>query len=210
MSGAIFEGTLLNLRPFLACVFAGFAIKIMDDYLDGPLDALVGKISWSTRLEKGALPYALMVFCLGVAADDGWAVTLFWASYALGMRGDLQRSLLSRLTGWQEIVLTGLCISAVYGSRALGTSWLAVFIVQAWDDLLDKDIDKLTGAHNWAIQWGSTETAISLVIAVSLLSLLHPVKLLLVLISYILITRLMRLLISTGGRADVDTDIVVS
>ena len=113
MSGAIFSGVAAYLRPFLASFFTGTAVKIMDDHIDTPLDALVGNRTWAAELKEAALPYALLALSLGFLAEPNWSATLFWASYAVGMRGDLNRPLALGLTGWQETAIVGVVISPI-------------------------------------------------------------------------------------------------
>lgn len=185
------------------------AIKIMDDYIDAPWDALFGQTTWVAELKEAALPYALMALCLGCLADTTWAVTLFWASYVVGMRGDLKRPLALGLTGWQEATLAGVVIYLVSGGYALFTSWAAVFVMQCIDDLLDQSLDKLSGADNWATRWGRVEIGLSLVIVSTVLARLHPAKLILVLMSYGFIAFLL-CPNHMGGEADVDDNSVPS
>jgi len=109
----------------------------MDDYLDGPLDRLIGKKTWAADLQEATLPYALLAFSLAVIAEPTWSITLFWASYAVGMRGDRLRPLPLGLTGWQEALLLGVLTLSAFGWKALVTSWAAIFSLQAVDDLLD-------------------------------------------------------------------------
>ncbi len=181
MSGAIFDLPLPDLlRCALACFFTGTAIKLMDDYLDAPCDKMMGKKTWAAELEAAALPYALAALSLGVAAQPAWSITIFWASYALGMRGDLSRPLNLGLTGWQEALILALIAWLVFGWQESLTSWAAMFALQAVDDLIDQRQDRLTGAVNWALRWGSVETALACALAVTLLIYLHPLKLVLV------------------------------
>ncbi|NMB25612.1 MAG: hypothetical protein GX986_08775 [Firmicutes bacterium] len=210
MSGVIFNGLATYLRLFVACLSTGIAIKIMDDYIDGPWDALIGQKTWAAGLKEAALPYALMALCLGCLADSTWAVTFFWASYAVGMRGDLIRPLALGLTGWQEVALAGVVIYLTCGGYAMFTSWAAIFVMQCIDDLLDQSLDRMSGAHNWATKWGKVEIGISLAIALVVLAQLHPVKLILALVSYALIAFLLRPKHSMGGEAGVDGNIVPS
>ncbi len=187
MSGAIFSGVAAYLRPFLASFFTGTAVKIMDDHIDTPLDALVGNRTWAAELKEAALPYALLALSLGFLAEPNWSATLFWASYAVGMRGDLNRPLALGLTGWQETAIVGVVISPICGWQALLTSWAAVFSIQGIDDLIDQKTDKAAGADNWATRWGVIETSLLVAIAIGIVACLDVTKLVLVFGSCLLI-----------------------
>lgn len=180
------------LRPCLACFFIGTAIKIMDDYLDAPVDQIIGRQTWAAGLEEAALPYALLAVSLAVPAEPSWAITLFWASYAMGMRGDLTRPLPLGLRGWQEALVLGVISGLVFGWRATISSWLAIFTVQAIDDLMDQAQDKMTGAGNWASRWGMVETGLATIIAILILSCLDIAKLVLVLMNSFLVVGIQR------------------
>ena len=188
MCGGIFSITISSLiRPFLACFFTGTAVKIMDDYLDASTDRMVGRRTWAAELEEAALPYALVALSLAVIAEPVWSVTLFWASYAVGMRGDLARCLPLGLKGWQEALLIGIIAGLAYGWKTTVSSLLAIFSVQAIDDLIDQEQDKMAGAGNWVLRWGTVETSLAAIIAVLILSCLDIIKLLLVLTNGLLV-----------------------
>jgi hypothetical protein len=170
-------GIFSFLRPFFACFFTGIAIKIMDDFLDASIDSMIGKRTWAASLDEAALPYALVALSLAAVAEPVWSITLFWASYAVGMRGDLTRPLPLGLTGWQEASLLGMIAILAFGWRTVFTSWAAIFSVQAIDDLLDRKQDKMSGAANWAIQWGVVETSLTASIVIIALGYLDIAKL---------------------------------
>ena len=159
----------------------------MDDYLDASTDRMVGRRTWAAELEEAALPYALVALSLAVIAEPVWSVTLFWASYAVGMRGDLARCLPLGLKGWQEALLIGIIAGLAYGWKTTVSSLLAIFSVQAIDDLIDQEQDKMAGAGNWVLRWGTVETSLAAIIAVLILSCLDIIKLLLVLTNGLLV-----------------------
>jgi 4-hydroxybenzoate polyprenyltransferase len=193
LSGGTFSVVILPfLRPWLACFFTGTAVKIMDDYLDTPVDRIIGRQTWAARLEEAALPYALLALSLAVIAEPIWAITLFWASYAMGMRGDMARLLPLGLRGWQEALVLGVISGLAFGWKVTISSWLAIFTVQAIDDLVDQQQDKMTGAGNWASRWGMVETGLATIIAILILSCLDIAKLVLVLMNSFLVLGVQR------------------
>ncbi|NLY51403.1 MAG: hypothetical protein GX063_00655 [Firmicutes bacterium] len=201
MSGAIFDLPMLSLiRSALACFFTGTAVKLMDDYLDAPFDQMIGKRTWAAELEEGALPYALAALSLGAAAHPVWSVTLFWASYTMGMRGDLTRPLSLGLTGWQEALILGLLAFLFFDWQEMLTSWTAIFALQAIDDLRDRREDRLTGAGNWAVKWGVVETALAAALAVAVSAYLDLLKLVLVLLGSLVVVIIQESGAGTGGQ----------
>ncbi|NMB11415.1 MAG: hypothetical protein GX977_03915 [Firmicutes bacterium] len=166
---------------------------MMDDFLDASLDSMIGKRTWTASLGEAALPYALVALSLAALAEPVWAVTLFWASYAVGMRGDLTRPLPLGLTGWQEALLLGMIAIWAFGWRTVFTSWAAIFSIQAIDDLLDRKQDKMTGAGNWATRWGVVETGLAATMIIILLGYLDIAKLVLVFITGLLVVRVQQL-----------------
>ncbi|NLY29301.1 MAG: hypothetical protein GX047_01555 [Firmicutes bacterium] len=201
MSGTTFDLPLLSLiRLALACFLTGTAVKLMDDYLDAPFDQMIGKRTWAAELKEAAFPYALAALSLGVAADPVWSITLFWASYAVGMRGDLIRPLSLGLTGWQEALVLAFLAHLLFGWQEMLSSWMAIFALQAIDDLRDQREDGLTGAGNWAVKWGTVETAIAAVLAVAVSAYLNLGKLVLVLLSSLLVVIIQESGAGTGGQ----------
>ncbi|MGI6567248.1 MAG: hypothetical protein GX341_08610 [Firmicutes bacterium] len=182
MSGATFNPSLVSLAgSALCCFFTGIAVKLMDDYLDAHFDQMAGKRTWAGELGEAALPYALAALSLGAAFNPAWSLTLFWASYAMGMRGDMTRPLSLGLTGWQEALVLGVFALLVFGWKEVFTSWGAIFVLQAIDDLRDEREDRLTSAGNWAVQWGVVETGLTGVLMAIILARLDLWKLVLVL-----------------------------
>ncbi|NLJ86419.1 MAG: hypothetical protein GX322_08260 [Firmicutes bacterium] len=205
MSGVTFSGVIASyLRPFLACFFTGLAIKIMDDYLDTAFESTLG-VTWAIQLKEAALPYALLFFSLGCLAEQQWSITLFWASYAVGMRGDLRRPLALGLTGWQETFALGVILSLVWDCQNVFTSWAAIFSLQGIDDLVDRKIDKLVGSDNWALRWGVVETSMMVIIVLTLLAYLDIAKLILVFLSSFLVIATQDWGTAKGGNS-LDTD----
>jgi len=200
--GAIFDLSWLSLlRSAMACFFTGTAIKLMDDFIDVPCDRIIGKRTLAAELKEAALPYALAALSLGMTANPAWAVTLFWASYSIGMRGDLTRPLSLGLTGWQEALVLGLPAVLVFGWQEMVTSWAASFALQAMDDLRDQREDQLTGADNWAARWGTVETALAAVLAVTISAYLNLSKFVLVLLTGMVIVIIQESGTRTGGQA---------
>ena len=201
MSGATFEWNPWFLLLFTSTFFSGLAIKLMDDYLDIPWDTIIGRRTWAAKHQHAVLPYALMALCLACLANPFWAVSLFWASYMLGMRGDLNRALALGLTGWQEALITGALLYIIIGGSTLVTSVGAVFCIQSIDDLMDQRLDLASGSSNWATKWGKVELSLAVLIALGPLIYFQPTKVVMVMVNYPLINWILRPQRDEGGKA---------
>lgn len=203
MFGEICEYWLKLVLPrFLTCLLTGLAVKLMDDYLDAPCDRIAGRYTLACLWGRATLCYALVAFSLAVVTQAAWALSLFWASYVLGMGGDMRRSLPLGLSGWQESVLLSIVAVIALGWREVVTSFLAIFVVQAGDDLLDKGRDEKTGGRNLAVRWGRGETALVAVTAALACSFLDGMKLGMVLIAAPLISFVLRVTVTGRESAD--------
>src|SRR5690606_29875589 len=102
LSGAIFESGPAAARLLAAVAAAGVAIKLMDDYLDQELDALLGRRTLAAAVGPGAVAYAMAALALAMLLDGPAAGSLFLAAYAVGMAHDPAGRLPTGLAGWQE------------------------------------------------------------------------------------------------------------
>lgn len=128
-------------RTFLAALFTGLAVKLMDDALDVEVDAARGYRNWAARLGRAALPYALALALLAAAIETRVALALFLAAYALGMGRNVGERLPTGLPAWAEIVLA-VAVSTVFsGVRVAGAALALLWAVQAADDWLDREED---------------------------------------------------------------------
>lgn len=167
-----------RLAQVAAVVATGTAVRLMDDAVDGHGDCRdVGSgdddnfAPAASRLGEGArTAYALFSLAVGVAFSPVWTVTLFLASYTLGMASDAGRRLPTLMPAWLEMA-AALCLSLLaYGWRETVSSVLAIGSIQALDDLLDRDRDRLEGRYgNWALVLG-VPAALSLFAGLTLLA----------------------------------------
>lgn len=169
MFGGISEVSLpawaIILRDLGAAFLTGLAVKLMDDFLDAPLDRCRGQHTIAQRLGSASLPYALIVLALGAALNPPWAVSLFLASYALGMAGDLGRRVPSGMTGYQEALLgLGACMLLFGLLRALA-AFSVILAIQVADDLRDWKEDRLAGGGLITRRLGLIETTLALAVS---------------------------------------------
>lgn len=153
MSPEVYEYGLL----FLSSVFCAATVKLLDDYLDREADAAANQPNWISRLGEGAVAYCLPLLAVGIALQPAVSLPLFLASWAVGMYRDLRVKYLSRLSGWQEVVLTIAIGISFAGWRMMLFALLLAFSVQAIDDLIDCHRDCLTGIRNLALRFGKME-----------------------------------------------------
>lgn len=153
------------LTSFFAILCVGAAIKIMDDFLDSEYDLCRGKITLAGRLGRAVLPYTLCVALLGAYLNTQLCISLFLASYALGMFSTWRDVLPTRLPAYVEILIA-------IGLSVLCTGWymtlwaVSITAVIDWlDDLVDIAGDKRSGQRNLALRLGVVETILLLLAA---------------------------------------------
>ncbi|MFD1674572.1 hypothetical protein [Alicyclobacillus fodiniaquatilis] len=156
------------LRAFVALLFAGAAVKLMDDALDVEYDLCRGKRTLAVRLERACLPYSLAIFGIAMITEAHVALAVFLGSYAVGMFTRLDERLPSRVPAFVEIIVAiALCIVLVGWREAL---WgVAMMSVIDWlDDMVDRQKDLISGQFNVAIRFGFVEVLFAILIALCL------------------------------------------
>lgn len=151
------------LRQMSAVLLCGIAVKLMDDYLDRELDYRTGRHNWAYYLGNCTLIYAMVAIVLAAALHYILAVSLFLASYVVGMGHELRQMLPSHLSGWQESLLV-LCLGVILcGWRVMLFAVCYIGAVQIIDDCLDYFVDTLvsgSGKRNLARLFGPTEAVL--------------------------------------------------
>lgn len=176
MSGAGFDTTLLAVtRAAGAILLIGFAIKLMDDFMDLRMDAQYGVPSLAVRLGEATLPYSMFLLALGGLLDPRVAMTLFLSSYAVGMAVELNRVLPSGLTGWQEGLLAT-AVGALFAGLWVQVWSLAVMgFVQCVDDIDDAQRDRLSGNSNLVRRWGLGEIRLAALGLLGVAAFMNPI-----------------------------------
>lgn len=140
----------------------------MDDYLDQEVDKLTGKKTLAVRLERAIVPYTLVLFSLAVSLNSSWALSLFWASYILGMGYDLKNYLPSKLKAYQESLLLLIIGIAFLSVKEIISSLFIIFNIQLIDDLIDRKDDSQIYRNNFTYLLGRRQTIILIIIILSL------------------------------------------
>ncbi len=141
----------------LAVVLCAAAVKLFDDWLDQDRDQAANKANWVTVLGPGTTIYAALLLAIAAALHASVSLSLFFASYGIGMFHDFGRLLPSRLRGWQESVLVWGLGSVIFGWQIMLFSMLFIAGVQLFDDCLDLAADRRSGQRNLAGRFGLIE-----------------------------------------------------
>lgn len=184
---------------FVGILMTGLAIKIMDDFLDVEYDQCLGKKTLALRWGRASLPYGLFLLALGCAISLTYSLTLFFASYAVGMVHVWSEKMPTRLAAFIEMLgafgtsiwLVGV-MPAVWGVTMMAT-------VQLLDDLFDIQKDAYTGQRNTVIRMGMVEATLLLLIFFFLSVLLDPMGTVYVLLAMPLVHMILELM--GGGQS---------
>lgn len=152
------------LLQLLGILFVGGAIKLLDDYLDQELDQLLEKKTLAMRLQTSALPYALILLSLASLFIKEMAISLFVASYILGMHTELRKRQPSGLNGFQESFILSLTLLFTIQPKEVITSFSIIFIIQLLDDTMDYYAEPFPGRNNLVKRLGKLKSSILLLI----------------------------------------------
>lgn len=148
------------LSTVIAVVCCSAAVKLADDYLDQDYDAVVGKPNWARILEQGTMLYAMFLLALAAGINASLSLSLFFASYIIGMFGSMYERFPSRLTGFQESLLACIAGIILFGWSNMLFAVSFVLAVQLFDDYIDARSDQLAGQRNLANRFGRMECII--------------------------------------------------
>lgn len=168
MSLVVFSAIGPRLRIGLAVVLIGWAIKLMDDYVDREMDQILGKPNITGLLGDGLPVYMALMTALAVYLSPDTGATLFLAAYLLGMGEEMGERYAVGWRAWIEVIA-----SAVLGwliNRSLYLlNLLLILTIQLSDDLRDQEHDHLAGRRTLPALVGSE---ITLVVVLSLVVLI--------------------------------------
>lgn len=153
MSPEIFE----FIKALLCVIFCAVSVKITDDFLDSRCDQCSGKKNSAVAIGPGAMVYALLFMGLSAALNTAIAISLFLASYIVGMFNQLTQIMPTHLTGYQEAVIIFIAELALFGWRLSIFSILFILAVQLIDDSIDVHSDGIAGQNNFAQRFGMIE-----------------------------------------------------
>ncbi|WP_371370994.1 hypothetical protein [Sporomusa aerivorans] len=145
------------LSTVIAAACCSAAVKLADDYLDMDYDAIAGKPNWAEILDRGTMLYAMFLLALAAGINATLSLSLFFASYIVGMFSCLRDKFPSRLNGFQESMLAFTAGIILFGWNQMMFSVCFVAAVQLFDDYLDAQSDQLAGQRNLANRLGKVE-----------------------------------------------------
>lgn len=146
-----------NSATVVAVILCAVAIKLADDFLDEEIDENIGNENWSIILGRGAPIYAMLFLSLSIYLNPPVSLSLFLASYSIGMLHDLKQRLPTNLTGYQESLIAFIIGIILCGWKLMIFAILFVIGVQLIDDCIDVQNDKLAGYRNLAYRLGCVE-----------------------------------------------------
>ena len=125
------------LRRLVGLVLIGLVIKLMDDFLDQERDKAIGQYNFSHLLGKSIMPYSLVILILALYLNFAEGISLFMASYQVGMAHDYKIKLPSGLLSWQEGVIVFIITTYITNLHNSLSALLLILLLQFIDDLID-------------------------------------------------------------------------
>lgn len=159
---------IFDLFNIIAVIFCAIAIKMADDFLDYDLDKASGNQNLGEILGPGLSIYAMLFLSLSVYINPPLCLSLFLASYCIGMFHDLKQRFPSGLTGLQESIVVNFIGFWLCGWRYMIFSIMFALAIQLIDDCIDAKKDTYCGYRNLAHRFGIIECCIFAVISLLL------------------------------------------
>ena len=119
----------------------------MDDFLDQEIDRLNNRDSVAVKLQRGILPYSLLLFSFAVLCNYKLSIALFWASYIVGM-GTNKTKLSNQLKWYQELILLLIVGFLALDNLTFLFALLIILFIQAVDDYIDYYREKYINRDN--------------------------------------------------------------
>lgn len=185
----IFNNIYIN--KFFAVFFLGFAIKILDDFLDDNENAGI----------RAIMPYSLLLLSVSALLDLS-SISLFLSSYIIGMFKDFKLKLPSGFFSWGESVFVYILGMLFLGFKEITASISIIIFIQLIDDLIDYKYDKMVGQKNYAIKYGSIETALIGVVFLSAALMMDFSKTIIVILVTPLVLLCYKRINKTGGNTN--------
>jgi hypothetical protein len=154
------------MKDVIAILLTGIIIKFTDDYLDGDLPE---------SLERGFLPYFLLLFSFSVAISRE-GTGFFLAAYCVGMLKDPLFKLPIGLCSWQESLVVFLISCGLVGFMKITEAVLIMLVIQIADDIWDFKVYKESWHKNLAARFGIIEAFVSMLIVLVVSLMLNPIK----------------------------------
>ena len=145
---------------FFAVVFCAIAVKLVDDFFDRECDKSIGRYNLTQIFGEGSMLYAMFFLALAAGLNNKLSLSLFFASYIVGMFNQLRFIFPSRLSGFGESLVAFLIGLSLFGINYMLFSLCFIVAVQLFDDYADLKKDKDAGQNNFANKFGEIECII--------------------------------------------------
>lgn len=146
-------------KQILCILFIGIVIKLMDDYIDQDIDKLAGQYNLFNLTHIRIMPYILLIFAIACSFDLNTSITLFFASYSLGMMQSIDTKMFTSLYSYQESILVIILGIFLFGFHDMLSSLFIIAFIHLIDDYLDCDKDK-NYKKNWVFILGKVEVIV--------------------------------------------------
>lgn len=141
-------------KRFIGIFLIAVVIKIMDDFLDKDIDKLSNQWNITLILKRAILPYCIVLLILSLYCNFNESVSIFAASYMLGMINEHNQQLPTRLYAWQEGLLMILFAIYMTSVKDVFSALVIVSFIQIIDDVIDLNKDKYTKVDNTIYKYG--------------------------------------------------------
>src|SRR5690554_1297255 len=135
-------------KRFAGVFLIGIVIKIMDDYLDRDIDRFKEQWNITLIINRGILPYSLVLLIFSLYLNFPEGVSIFAASYLVGMINDLNEKLPTKLYAWQEGIFLIILTTYMSSLKDSISALLIVSSIQIIDDFIDMKKDKYIDNSN--------------------------------------------------------------
>ena len=153
-------------KRFAGVFLIGIVIKIMDDYLDRDIDRFKEQWNITLIINRGILPYSLVLLIFSLYLNFPEGVSIFAASYLVGMINDLNEKLPTKLYAWQEGIFLIILTTYMSSLKDSISALLIVSSIQIIDDFIDMKKDKYIDNSNIVNKIGKINASIITIVLV--------------------------------------------
>ncbi len=152
------------LNDITVIFLTGLVIKLMDDYLDQEIDRLNNRSSLAIKLQRGIVPYSLILISFAVLINYRLTISLFWSSYIVGMGID-NDNLPTGLKSYQEVLIMLVLGFVVLDYKLFLFALMIILFVQLVDDYIDFHLEEYLNQTNYLNYLGEVGTILLAVIS---------------------------------------------
>ena len=165
------------LKRLLGLLLVGLVIKLMDDFLDQEKDKASGQYNLYHMLGKSIFPYSLVILSFGLYLNLSEGISLFAASYLIGMAHDYRSRLPIGLFAWQEGLIVFMISTYLTDLNNSLSALLLILLLQFIDDLIDFKKDSEYFKANLFKKLGFFNSILIMGVIILIAIICYPVKL---------------------------------